>query len=118
MARISGKNKNPGTYFDESLQLTNYFLGSGSTYHMTPQVSDFILGSLEDMDKYIEFYYGHYVTEKQKKQVQIKKKCDNNGNTFIAPLHNVLLAQDLFDLPNIIITLLNFGHACLFYKGL
>ena len=33
---------------------------------MTPQVSDFIPGSLEDMDKYIEVADGYYVTAKQK----------------------------------------------------
>ena len=33
---------------------------------MKPQVSDFILGLLEDTDKYIEVADGHYVTDKQK----------------------------------------------------
>ena len=31
---------------------------------MTPQVYDFIPGSLEDMDKYIKVSDGHHVTEK------------------------------------------------------
>ena len=61
---------------------------------MTPEVSDFIPGSLEDTDKHIEVLEGHHVTEKQKVQVQIKM-CDNNGYPFIATLHNVLLAPYL-----------------------
>ena len=32
---------------------------------MTPQVSDYVPGSLEDTDKYIEVADGHYVTAKQ-----------------------------------------------------
>ena len=63
---------------------------------MTSEVSDFIPGSLEDTDKYIEVADGHHVTAKQKGQVRIKM-CDNNGNTFIATLYNVLLAPDLCD---------------------
>ena len=40
---------------------------------MTPEVSDFIPGSLEDTDKYIEFTDVHHVTEKQK--VKYEYKC-------------------------------------------
>ena len=39
---------------------------------------------------------GHHVTAKQKGQVRIQI-CDDNGDTFIATLHNVLLATDLCD---------------------
>ena len=46
--------------------------GFGSNVHMTPEVSDFIPGSLEDTDKYIEFADGHHVTAKQKGQVRIQ----------------------------------------------
>ena len=46
---------------------------------MTPEVSYFIPGSLEDMDKYIEVADGHHVTAKQKGQVQIKM-CEENGS--------------------------------------
>ena len=63
---------------------------------MTPQVSDLIPGSLEYTDKYIEVADGNHVTEKQKGQVQIRM-CDNNGDHFIATLHNVLFAPDLCD---------------------
>ena len=51
MARMSGNDKNYSRYFGDSSQLTNSILDSGATCHMTPQVSDFISGSLEDKDK-------------------------------------------------------------------
>ena len=63
---------------------------------MTPNISDIIPGSLEDTDKHIEVVDGHHITAKQKGQVQIIV-CGNNGNTFIATLHNVILAPDLCD---------------------
>ena len=83
---------------------------------MIPEVSDFISGSLEDKDKYIEVADGHHVTAKQKSQVQIKM-CDDKGNPFIATLHNVLLAPDLCDKLISIITLTNSEHTFLFHKG-
>ena len=83
---------------------------------MTPEVSDFISGSLEDTDKHVEVADVNHVTTKQKCQVQIKM-CDNHGDPFIATLHNVLLATDLCDRLFSIITLMNLGHTCLFYKG-
>ena len=46
------------------------------------------------MDKYFEVADGHHITAKQKGQVQIKI-CDDNGDTFIATLHNVFLSPDL-----------------------
>ena len=58
------------------------------------------------MDKHIEFLYGHHVTVKQKGQVQIKM-CDNNGDTFIATLHSVLLAPDICNRLFSIIMLIN-----------
>ena len=61
---------------------------------MTPEVSDFIPVSLEDMDKCIEVADGHHVTAKQKGQVRIQM-CDDNGKTFIATLYSLLLAPDL-----------------------
>ena len=84
--------------------------------HMTPEVSDFIPGSLQDTDKYIEVADGHHVTAKQKGQVRIQM-CDDNGKTFIATLYNVLLAPDLCDRLFSIITLMNEGHTCLFHQG-
>ena len=73
---------------------------------MTPQVSDFILGSLEYTDKYIEVADRHHVTEKQKWQVQIKM-CGNKRYTFIAKFHNVLLAPYLCDGLFSIVTFMN-----------
>ena len=46
--------------------VTNWIWDSGATCHMTPEVSDFISGSLEDSDKYIEFADRNHVTAKQK----------------------------------------------------
>ena len=68
----SKNDKIPSRYFGDSSQLTNWILDSGATYHITPQVSDFIPGSLEYTDKYIEFSHGHYVTDKKKGKVKIK----------------------------------------------
>ena len=53
MARMSDNDESTIIYFSEILQLTNWILYSGATCNMTPQVSDFIPGSLEDMDKHI-----------------------------------------------------------------
>ena len=49
----------------DSLQLTNWILDSRAMCHMTPEVSDFITGLLEDTDKHIEVADGHHVTEKK-----------------------------------------------------
>ena len=80
---------------------------------MTPEVSDFILGSLKDTDEHIEVSDGHHVTAKQKGQVQIKM-CENKGDPFIATLHNVLLAPGLCGRFFSIITLMNLVH--MFYS--
>ena len=53
---------------------------------------------------------------KQKGQVQIKM-CKNNENSFIAALHNVILAPDLCDRLFSIIILMNLVHTCFFDKG-
>ena len=84
---------------------------------MTHDTRSFIFytGSLEDTDKYIEAADGHHVTAKQKGQVRIKI-CDDNGDTFIATLHNVILAPDLCDKLFSIINLMNSGNTCLFYE--
>ena len=52
--------------FGDSSPLTNWVFDPGATCHMMPQVSGFILGSLEDTDKHIEVADGHHVTSKQK----------------------------------------------------
>ena len=69
MARISDNDKCPSGDFCDSLQLTNLILYSEATCHITPQVSDFIPGLLENTDKHIEVADGHHVKSKQKWQV-------------------------------------------------
>ena len=57
----------------------------------------------------------HYVTAKQKGQVGINF-CDDNGDRFIAVLHNILVEPDLCDRLFLIIVLMNSGHTYLCYK--
>ena len=73
---------------------------------MTPAVTDLIPGSLEDTDKFIEVADGHHVTAKQKGSVRLQM-FDDNRETFIATLYNILLAPDLCDRLLSIITLMN-----------
>ena len=116
MELMSNYDEYPSGNFGDSSQLTYWILDSGATCHMMPEVTDFIPGSLEDTDKFIEVADGHHVTAKQKRQVQIKM-CDDHEDTFIATLHNVLLAPYLCDRLFSIIKLMNLGHACLLDKG-
>ena len=116
MARMSGNDECPSGIFVKVHNCPIGFLDSGATCHMTPEVSDFIPGSLEDTDKHIEDAYGHNVTAKQKGQLQIKI-CDDHVDPFITTLHNVLLAPDLCDRLFLIITSMNSGHTSLFHKG-
>ena len=83
----------PSRDFGDSSQMTNWDLDSGATCHMTLQISDFVPGSLVEMDKYIEVAYGNFVTAKQTGEVQIKI-CDDNRKPFISTLNNVLFASD------------------------
>ena len=117
MAHMSSNDKYSIENYGDSSQLTNWILDSGAMCHMKPEVSDFIPGSLEDTDKYIEVADRHHVTEKQKGQVQIKV-CDDNGNPFIATLHNILLAPDLCNRLFSINKLINSVHTCIFQKGI
>ena len=94
LGQIFGNDESTSRYFGDSLQMTNWILDSGEMFHMTPQIYYFVPDSLEDTDKYIEFTDGHHITAKQKTLVP-KKMCDNNGDTFIEKLHNVMLAPDL-----------------------
>ena len=70
MAHMSNNDKCPSGNFGDSSQLTNWILDSGPTCHMTPEVSDFIPGLLEDTDKLIEVADVHHVTAKQKGKLQ------------------------------------------------
>ena len=111
----SDDERKSGKYGDSS-QLTNWILDSEATFHLTPEVTDFIPGSFEDTDKFIEVADGYHVMAKQKGSVRIQM-CDNNGKKFISTLYNVLLAPDLCDRLFSIIMLLNPGHTFLFRKG-
>ena len=115
MARMSSDDERKSKEYCDSSQLTNWILDSGATFHMTPEVTDFIPGSLEDADKFIEVVDVHHVAAKQKGSVHIQM-CDNNQKTFIATLYNVLLAPDLCDRLLSIITLMNAEHTCLYHK--
>ena len=114
MAHICSNDECSSRNFGDSLQLTNWILDSRATCHMTPEVSDFIPGSLEDTDKHIEVANRHHVTAKQKGKVRIEL-CDDHGYPFNERLHNVLLAPDLCDRLFSVNTLMNSGHTCLFH---
>ena len=43
--------------------------------------------------------------------------CDNNGDPFIAMLHNVIFEPESCDRLFLIIILMDLGHTCLFHKG-
>ena len=109
MARMSNDDVRKNKDYGNSSQLTNWILDSGATCHMSPEVTDFIPGSLEDTEKFIEVADGHHVTAKQRGSVRIKM-CDNNGKTFVATLYNVLLEPDLCDRLFSIIKLMNSGQ--------
>ena len=66
MARMSGNDECPNRNFGDSFQLTNCILDSVATCHMSPDVSYFISGQLEDTDKHIEVADEHHVTDGKK----------------------------------------------------
>ena len=68
MTQMSNDDVRENKDYGDSLQLTNWILDSGGTCHMTPEVTDFIPGSLDDKDKFIEVADGHHVTAKKKDQ--------------------------------------------------
>ena len=72
MACMSSDDEHKIKEYGDSLQLTNWILDSGATCHMTPEVTEFIPGSLEDTDKFIEVADRHHVTEKKKYQYEYK----------------------------------------------
>ena len=61
---------------------------------MTLDISDFVPGSLMEMDKHIEVADGNFITAKQTGEDKIKV-CDDNGKPFIATLYKVLFDPDL-----------------------
>ena len=66
MAHMSNDDVSENKDYGNSSQLTNWILDSGATFHMTPEVTDFIPVSLEVTDKFIEVADRHHVTAKQK----------------------------------------------------
>ena len=76
---------------------------------MKPEISDFLSGSLVEMDKYIEVADVNLVTEKQIGEVQ-ENPHDDNGKNVIATLYNILFAPDFSNKLFSIITLINSGH--------
>ena len=72
MAHISGNDECPSGFFCDSSQLNHWILDSGATCHMTPEISDFIPGSLKDMDKHIEVA--------DRNQATAKKRTSMNNN--------------------------------------
>ena len=58
MARMFSDDERKSVKYGDSSQLTNCILDSRATCHMTPEVSDFSPGSLEDTNKYIEVANG------------------------------------------------------------
>ena len=90
-------------------QLTNFILYSGATYHTTPEISDFIPGSLLETETYSKVSDGNFVAAKQTGQVQIEM-CNNNKKSFISTLYNMLLAPDLCDQLFSIIKLMDSVH--------
>ena len=72
MERMSNDDVSENKDYGDSSQLTNWILDSGATCHMTPEVTDFIPGSLEDTDTFIEVADGHHVTAKKKDQYAYK----------------------------------------------
>ena len=63
---MSSDDERKSVKYGDSSLLTNWILDSVATCHMTPEVTDFIPGSLEDTDKYIEVADGHHVTAGKK----------------------------------------------------
>ena len=68
--------------FGDSSHLTNWIIDSVYTCHMTPEVSDFIPGFLDNTDKHIEVLRGHHVMAKQKGQVRRYFYCSITQRTF------------------------------------
>ena len=81
---------------------------------MTPEILEFISGSLVETDKYIKVADAYFITAKQTGKFQIEMH-DANGKPFIDTLYNVLLVPDLCYRLFSIITLFNSVHTCLFH---
>ena len=69
---MSSNDERSSDKYGDSPQLTNWILDSGAMWHIKPEVSDLISGSLEDTDKCIEVADRHHVTAKQKNKYKYK----------------------------------------------
>ena len=70
MTRMSTNAESTRRNYGDSLELTNWILDSGTTCCMTPDISDFIPGSLVETDKYIKLQMG--ISSQEKKQEKFK----------------------------------------------
>ena len=77
MAHMSPNAEISRRDFRDRSQLENWFLDSGATCHMTPDILGFIPGSLVETDKYIEVADNNFVTAQQTGEDQ-KQMCDDN----------------------------------------
>ena len=73
MARMSDNDECPSRDFGDSLQLTNWVLDSRATFHMMPNIQDFIPGLLECTDNHVKLTDRNHVTAKQKDKYE--EKC-------------------------------------------
>ena len=53
---MSDDYKSCNMYFGDISKLINWILDSGATFHMTPQISDFIPGSLENIVSLVKLF--------------------------------------------------------------
>ena len=96
MARMSNDDVRENKDYGNSSQLTNWILDSGATCHMTPEVTEFIPGSLEDTDKFIEVADRNHVTAKQKGSVRLIIPSNTEFHIKIRVFYSILTRLDLF----------------------
>ena len=70
---MSGNDECPGGDKGDSSQFTNWISDSVATCHMTPEVSDFITGSLKIRINKLNLWTD--TTSQRNKNVKYKKKC-------------------------------------------
>ena len=73
MARMSSDEEREIKEYGDSLQLTNWILDSGEMCHMTPEVTEFIPGSLEDTENSLKLRTD--IKSRRNKKVQYLYKC-------------------------------------------
>ena len=69
MARMSTSEEINRRDYGYISQLTNWILDSGATCYTTPEISNFIPGSLAETEKYTGVADGHFVTEKKNRRI-------------------------------------------------